>query len=1071
MTISSNKTLYVWLKNDVGRPQEDNYVTHNIMNIDTNKPNYTASSFKVTDSNTRGFTLELEAQDVESGLAQITWSYKLKNTYRWSNNTTVIYHKMHASDAGSREKLKKTHTFDQVSSGIYEVQATIYDVAGNKTTTDTIDITVGKIDDIADIKKGNLTYSPTTWTNGNVSVTLPTAPNLETRYTTDGSTPTPSSNKFATSSPILMSENGTIHYIYTDGRNIGQCATKNITNIDKEPVKIKSELVGIDETTEGFTVSIQVEDELTSQYGNSGLAKIDWYYKSSTDTGAYNCVTETYREQYGIAQGETGLVTKTNTITGLEPGIYSVYVDVHDVAGNVTSTSDRPIQVEVKHIPEVNDASASYEPTYWTDEDVTVTLSTENGLATKYTDDGSVPTLDNPNLKDYSGPFAISENKTIYYIYTDGRNISKNVGTKNVTNIDKTPATISNFAQSDVTTNGFKLSANIQDGESGIGKVVFYYKHQNDSTFSSKEWSNPNGVALKVKPSTQAGPKNITVEESITGLRSGAYECYIQVFNTAGKGTTTQGTSMPPINLGTIEEVGNATYSPTTWTNNDVTVTLPTAPAGLKTVFTRDGSVPTKDSEEFTGPFTVSSNSTINYIYTDGTNINKAKSVNITNIDKTPASVISDLAEADKSSTSIKTTITVQDTDSGLGKIVWYYKTESETTWSTKEETYTNLNGTATGDRTSQTKEYEFTGLTPNTKYLFYAIVFDVAGNQVGSRSAGSALEIQTSSLVEFSPNGNTTWEKEHSTTVTILDTAVDAKYCWTNSTSQPAETQFTENQTFASGDTISKDGVTGTYYLWTLIETTDGTKSYCKSEGFNFDNEGPNITSFTATKSSETAITLSTTAQDTKSGTVKFEFYVDDEFKDDYTQIFEATTSEITKSVTITDLSMGSHTCKVIVYDLKNNTSTKTITGATKLYTWERWSATATYTYSYSVGSKAGSYNQSPSQPAGGYRAIFDSSNGTWSKGSQLYWCQMSGYSFCYTSSSKPYYYCYTGCWGSASFNKRYNYDYYNINVTSTPKYSKGSTKYSDVTSSSSSAYPSNGASGSYWYVYKGVE
>ena len=357
------------------------------------------------------------------------------------------------------------------------------------------------------------------------------------------------------------------------------------------------------------------------------------------------------------------------------------------------------------------------------------------------------------------------------------------------------------------------------------------------------------------------------------------------------------------------------------------------------------------------------------------------------------------------------------------------------------------------------------------SKYLFYAIVFDVAGNQVGSRSAGSALEIQTSSLVEFSPNGNTTWEKEHSTTVTILDTAVDAKYCWTNSTSQPAETQFTENQTFASGDTISKDGVTGTYYLWTLIETTDGTKSYCKSEGFNFDNEGPNITSFTATKSSETAITLSTTAQDTKSGTVKFEFYVDDEFKDDYTQIFEATTSEITKSVTITDLSMGSHTCKVIVYDLKNNTSTKTITGATKLYTWERWSATATYTYSYSVGSKAGSYNQSPSQPAGGYRAIFDSSNGTWSKGSQLYWCQMSGYSFCYTSSSKPYYYCYTGCWGSASFNKRYNYDYYNINVTSTPKYSKGSTKYSDVTSSSSSAYPSNGASGSYWYVYKGVE
>ena len=35
---------------------------------------------------------------------------------------------------------------------------------------------------------------------------------------------------------------------------------------------------------------------------------------------------------------------------------------------------------------------------------------------------------------------------------------------------------------------------------------------------------------------------------------------------------------------------------------------------------------------------------------------------------------------------------------------------------------------------------------------------------------------------------------------------------------------------------------------------------------------------------------------------------------------------------------------------------------------------------------------------------------------------------------------------------------------------YSKGTTQYSDVTSTNNSTYPSNGASGSYWYVYKGV-
>ena len=33
-----------------------------------------------------------------------------------------------------------------------------------------------------------------------------------------------------------------------------------------------------------------------------------------------------------------------------------------------------------------------------------------------------------------------------------------------------------------------------------------------------------------------------------------------------------------------------------------------------------------------------------------------------------------------------------------------------------------------------------------------------------------------------------------------------------------------------------------------------------------------------------------------------------------------------------------------------------------------------------------------------------------------------------------------------------------------------KGTTQYSNVTSTSYSKYPSNGESGSYWYVYKGA-
>ena len=73
----------------------------------------------------------------------------------------------------------------------------------------------------------------------------------------------------------------------------------------------------------------------------------------------------------------------------------------------------------------------------------------------------------------------------------------------------------------------------------------------------------------------------------------------------------------------------------------------------------------------------------------------------------------------------------------------------------------------------------------------------------------------------------------------------------------------------------------------------------------------------------------MSATAQDTGTGVIKFEFYVDNVLKG--TQTCTATTSSVAKTFTATGLTTGSHTCKVIVYDAKNNSSTKTVTGTTK--------------------------------------------------------------------------------------------------------------------------------------------
>ena len=87
-----------------------------------------------------------------------------------------------------------------------------------------------------------------------------------------------------------------------------------------------------------------------------------------------------------------------------------------------------------------------------------------------------------------------------------------------------------------------------------------------------------------------------------------------------------------------LSEVSNATggtASPSTPTSGDVTVTLPTAPVGHTTRYTTDGSNPTKNSTQYTEPFNVSTNCTIKYVFSDGTNIGGAGTVLVDNIDKT----------------------------------------------------------------------------------------------------------------------------------------------------------------------------------------------------------------------------------------------------------------------------------------------------------------------------------------------------------------------------------------------------------------------------------------------------
>lgn len=328
-------------------------------------------------------------------------------------------------------------------------------------------------------------------------------------------------------------------------------------------------------------------------------------------------------------------------------------------------------------------------------------------------------------------------------------------------------------------------------------------------------------------------------------------------------------------------------------------------------------------------------------------------------------------------------------------------------------------------------------------------------------------------STVEYSPNGDTTYKKEHSVQVKVeedVDKVQSIKYQWLKTTVEPEEETFIE--TCNNQETIKKNGITGKWYLWTLLETVSGKENIGRSEAFYFDNAGP-TTTLTATPISETSFTLTATAKDNETQVEKYEFYVNDELKK------TINSQEQTVSYQITDVNMGSYNCYVITTDSVGNTQKTSANGKTQMYTWEKWSINETRTYKLNSSSEIRSYSSGNISVAEGYS--FDSKTGilkgTGNIRDKKITESNSGlgplYQYKLESSNKITYFAAFNKFGEYSGGK-YSGAYWNvtdyISVLSNTTYSKGTTQYSNTTSTTDSKYPTNGKDGSYWYVYKGI-
>lgn len=129
--------------------------------------------------------------------------------------------------------------------------------------------------------------------------------------------------------------------------------------------------------------------------------------------------------------------------------------------------------------------------------------------------------------------------------------------------------------------------------------------------------------------------------------------------------------------------------------------------------------------------------------------------------------------------------------------------------------------------------------------YYLWILAKDTSGNTAIVKSDVFNLD-NTIPTVAFGTNGNTTYSKTRSTTVTVSDNislnTSSLEYQWTTSTTAPTEASFTT--TFTNGGTISSPaGVSGGYYLWILGKDTLGNTMIARSNVFNLDNTVPVIT------------------------------------------------------------------------------------------------------------------------------------------------------------------------------------------------------------------------------------
>ena len=949
-TFTENGTIYARLWDGINAGAETKL---NVTTIDKLAPNAFTPKASVTTN-----SIKVDGTTTDATATSTNGSSGIKE-YRFSKDGGKTY---------TNAQTSATYTFSGLTQNVeYTIVVEAKDNAGN-TTTGTVKATTGTVPTAS-----GATYTPNTWTKGNVTVTLPKKSGYTTVYTTNGTAPTKDSTKY--SAAFTVSSNCKINYLYTDGTNIGGAGTVNVTNIDTANPVINTAITRSG-TTSSITLSMAVSDT------QSGVNKIIWYYKLSTDS-TYKNATDTYT-------ATTANTTRTHTFTGLTQNkTYNAYAVVYDATGRTTQSTT--INVTTGTVPTAS--GATYTPNTWTSGKVTVTLPTKSGYTTVYTTNGTAPTKDSTK---YSAAFTISSNCKINYLYTDGTNIG-GAGTVNVTNIDTTAPTFVSGEVKNLTTTGYDVYVyGITDTQSGVNRVQFptWTNANGQDDIQSNWWEPSNTVARGTKQAdgtTWVYHVNIKDHKNEVGL----YYTHVYIYDNLGNSRCV---FTPQITVPKVPDITSAnasfSYNPNTWTSGSVRATTSTTVSGYYLQTSTDAQ--TWKTQNYVDRTT---NGAVYARLTDGVNVGNYVTGNVGNIDKIAPTTPTLTAKIGNDSGSAYTsgawtnqaviiTATSSDTQSQINRIEYSY---DNSTWNTNWGTSLITSGNNKSIKGTWGTNYNTT---------VYVRAVDNAGNVSGTASIvvrhDTTAPATPTITAKVGSDSGSAYTSGSWTSQPIIITATSSdtqsqinriEYSYNNSSwSTSWGTDLTTN-----GNSKSIKGTwNGNYNNTVYVRAVDnvGNVSASSSIVIREDATAPTINTGISGTATSKSITLSLVASDNLSGVNKIVWYYKDSTASSYTSAtdtYTATTAQTTRTHTFTGLTQNkTYNAYAVVYDAVGRTTQSSTINVSTVQVPNLATTNGKFTYSTTNWTN-GNVTATASTTTGGYSIQTSTDASNWSTNASI--------------------------------------------------------------------------------------